>query len=149
MAKNLKPPANQLKKEQHPVAIFAAEADEQNINEFSGLLSKADQNQDEEGMDFTTKLQIPIQENIIDDQVDPELSRYEKAPTFSVITGICIIQNICAMRKKRKNDTDPLKHEDLPLFGKTEEVSAKINDIEREYNKHLMKHKSQSLVGPY
>ena len=148
MEKKLELPANQFKAEQQPIQIPVTEADEQEGEETSGLLPKDHRNYEAEATRITIDSQSSTQTNAIDDQVDPEPSRYERATTSSVIHCYYIMQNLCEMRKKRKNNTDPLKLEDLPLLGKTEEVNAKIIEIEREYNKYHRKHKSPSLFWP-
>ena len=143
MEKNLKLPAN-LKTE-----LPTTESDGQESEETSKLLPNAHRNEDEvERTVLKIDSQSPTQTDTIDEQVDSKPSRYEQATTFSVLYCYYIIKNLCAMRKKRKNNSDALKLEDLPLLGKTEEVSAKVNEIEREYNKYHMKHKSLSLFWP-
>ena len=137
-----------LEKEQPPISSPTTEPDDLESEETSTLLPNEHRNQETEITRLKTDPQSSTQSITIDDQVDSKSSRYEKATTFGVIYGCYIIQNLCAMRKKRKNTRDPLTLDDLPLLGKTEEVSGKFIEIEREYNQYRMKHKSPSLFWP-
>ena len=128
--------------------LSAPDFDEKEIEETSELLPNAHRNEEEENTGIKIDSPSPTPTSTIDDQVDPEPSRYERATSFSVLYCYYIIQNLCAMRKKRNNNPDPLKLEDLPLLGQTEEVCVKINKIESGYNKYRMKHKSPSLFWP-
>lgn len=80
-----------------------------------------------------------------DDQVSPTETAYERAYTINVIHYWYALKHACKLRKKKD---EPLKLEDLPLLGKTEEVSHKIIELEAAYNKYKANHEEPSLFWP-
>ena len=81
-----------------------------------------------------------------DDQVDSNPTAYESAYTISVIHHFYLLRDFCKLRKKKP--TEPLKLEDLPLLGKTEEINHKILKLEAEFQRYRAIKKEPSIFWP-
>ena len=78
-----------------------------------------------------------------DDQADSNPTAYERAYTISVMHHFYLLRDFCKLRKTKP--TEPLKLEDLPLLGKTEEINHKILELEAEYQRYCARNKEPSI----